>query len=255
MRTLQNGRTARLAGLFVVQAAAAASIVGAVPPAQAGQCPPELTRAQRLLLVTTPSFNTFRGTIATYRRNADGNGWSPVGSRRPIVVGRKGLAWGWTAQALARPGEPFKREGDKRAPAGVFDIGSPFGTTTADLPDFVRLRRGEHFCVDDTRSRYYGQIVPRKVAGRGISGEEMAKIGLYRRGLFVNYPPNAAKRAGSCIFVHVWRRPDSPTVGCVAASEIDVSRLQSFAAGQGTAIAILPETTLDRLQGCLPDSR
>ena len=30
---------------------------------------------------------------------------------------------------------------------------------------------------------------------------------LYRRGLVVDYPTDAANKAGSCIFIHVWRRP------------------------------------------------
>lgn len=222
--------------------------------AAASTCPPELKTATRLLLVTTPSFNTFKGSVVTYSRNTPKADWKPSGSRKPIVVGRKGLAWGWTSGDFAKPGEPIKREGDKRAPAGIFAIGKPFGTFDKQLRGFVRLRKGQHFCVDDVRSRHYGRIVPRKTAGRGTSGEEMAKISLYRQGLFVNYPPNAKKRAGSCIFVHVWRRPNSPTVGCVAASEASVDRMQRFAAGGATAIAILPETARARFGNCLPQN-
>ncbi len=222
--------------------------------AAANTCPAELQNATRLLLVTTPTFNTFKGSVVTYSRNSPSADWKPNGSRKPIVVGRKGLAWGWTAASFASPGEPMKREGDKRAPAGIFTIGQPFGTFDKQLKGFVRLRKGQHFCVDDVKSRHYGRIVPRKTAGRGTSGEEMAKISLYRQGLVVNYPPNAKKRAGSCIFVHVWRRPNSPTVGCVAASAANVDRMQRFAAGGATAIAILPETARARFGNCLPQS-
>jgi len=85
----------------------------------------------------------------------------------------------------------------------------------------------------------------------------MARISLYRRGIVINYPPNAAAKAGSCIFIHVWRRPGSGTLGCIAASESNVQALQTFAASvasrQGAAVAaILPAKTLARLRDCLP---
>lgn len=232
--------------------ATALSLAVPAATASATTCPPELAKATHLLLVTTPTFNAFKGTVATFSRSSTTASWKQSGKSKPIVVGRKGLAWGWTAAAYAKSGEPLKREGDKRAPAGIFSVGQPFGTFDKQLQGFVRLKRGQHFCVDDTRSPHYGRIVPRKVAGKKTSGEEMAKISLYRQGLFVNYPPNAKKRAGSCIFVHVWRRPNSPTVGCVAASEADVGRLQKFASGNTTAIAILPETARARFGSCLP---
>jgi L,D-peptidoglycan transpeptidase YkuD (ErfK/YbiS/YcfS/YnhG family) len=146
----------------------------------------------------------------------------------------------------------MKHEGDKRTPAGVFEISRPFGFGPSSLPGYLRLRRGATFCVDDTRSPHYGKIVSRAQAGRGVSGEDMATIRLYRRGLVVNYPPNAARRAGSCIFIHVWRRPTSGTLGCIATSDVNIQRLQTFISGHRAALAILPETARDRLGNCLP---
>ena len=231
----------------------ATGVATAIPAATSAQnCPAALRSATRLLLVTTPDFNSFRGSIRAFTRPTPGAAWTGIGQPAPIVVGRKGLAWGWTAKALARSGEPFKREGDKRAPAGVFTVGQPFGNKAQSLPGFIKLTRGQHFCVDDPGSPHYGRIVPRSRAGRSTSGEEMSKISLYRKGLIVNYPPNASKRAGSCIFIHVWRRSNSGTVGCVAGSEAVVGQLQKFASGHTTAIAVLPTPAVTRLSGCLP---
>jgi L,D-peptidoglycan transpeptidase YkuD (ErfK/YbiS/YcfS/YnhG family) len=67
----------------------------------------------------------------------------------------------------------------------------------------------------------------------------------------VDYPTDARARAGSCIFIHVWRSPTTGTAGCVAIPEARVVALQEFAAG-GAALAILPRRALDRLPGCLP---
>jgi L,D-peptidoglycan transpeptidase YkuD (ErfK/YbiS/YcfS/YnhG family) len=76
---------------------------------------------------------------------------------------------------------------------------------------------------------------------------------MYRRGLLVNYPTDAGKRAGSCIFIHVWRSPTTGTAGCVSMPEPRVEALQDFAAN-GAVVAILPRAALDRMPGCVPQN-
>jgi len=73
----------------------------------------------------------------------------------------------------------------------------------------------------------------------------------YRQGLVVDYPTNAAARAGSCIFIHVWRSPNRPTAGRVGLSEARVKCPQDLAADRAV-LAILPRQALHRLPGCLP---
>ena len=68
------------------------------------------------------------------------------------------------------------------------------------------------------------------MVGPSVSGEDMRKIDLYRRGLVVDYPTDRAARAGSCIFIHVWRGEGRGTAGCVALPEARVAALQEFAA-------------------------
>jgi hypothetical protein len=51
---------------------------------------------------------------------------------------------------------------------------------------------------------------------------------MYRRGLLVDYPTNIAARAGSCIFIHVWRAPDRGTGGCVSMPEARLEALQDL---------------------------
>lgn len=231
-------------------------LVGAILGLQiapaAAACPEPLARATRLIVVSTAAMNATTATITTYERSRPDQTWRPGGRKMRAVVGARGLAWGWTAAQFAKPGEPLKREGDKRAPAGVFTVGHSFGNTAASLPGYMNLRLGNAFCVDDPRSKLYGRIVPRAQVPAGTSGEDMPREQLYRQGLVVDYPPNAARRAGSCIFIHVWRRPASGTAGCVATAEADVIRLQRLTAGQPAAIAILPDTARSRLDGCLP---
>jgi L,D-peptidoglycan transpeptidase YkuD (ErfK/YbiS/YcfS/YnhG family) len=114
------------------------------------------------------------------------------------------------------------------------------------------LASGEHYCVDDVRSPHYGRIVPRSVAGEGMSGEEMAAIDVYKRGIVIDYPPKRQSRAGSCVFVHIWEGEGIGTMGCVALVEARVAHLQKWAKADRTAIAILPQAALSRFKGCLP---
>jgi L,D-peptidoglycan transpeptidase YkuD (ErfK/YbiS/YcfS/YnhG family) len=79
----------------------------------------------------------------------------------------------------------------------------------------------------------------------------MADTSLFRNGLFIDYPSDRQSRRGSCIFVHVWKTPDTTTSGCVAMPEPRVQALQDFAAA-GAVLGVLPVTARDRFAGCLP---
>lgn len=206
----------------------------------------------RLVLVETQSFDSDTATITLYERGSDsGNGgWKVVGERLPATVGRNGLGWGHTFRHLAGRAEPIKQEGDKRAPAGIFKLGRPFGLLGDNLSGYMQLGGGQHFCVDDVASKKYSEIVPMEMVAEGTSGERMWEISLYRRGIVVDYPTNRAAKSGSCIFVHVWETPQTPTSGCVATSEVTVARLQEWVseASGGAWIAIVPRSARDRLE-------
>jgi L,D-peptidoglycan transpeptidase YkuD (ErfK/YbiS/YcfS/YnhG family) len=230
-----------LVALFVPDSSAVAQI-----------CPAPLQDARRLVLVLGRTMDATAVTLGLYERASVAVPWRVVHAAGPAVVGRAGMAWGFPFRAFARTGEPVKVEGDKRAPAGVFRIGASFGFAASSLPGYLRLR-DDIVCVDDLSSPAYGTITSRRLVGPSVSGEDMRKIELYRRGLIVDYPTNRAARAGSCIFIHIWRGEGIGTAGCVALPEARVAALQQFAA-DGAAIAILPGGALARFAGCLPDA-
>ena len=190
-----------------------------------GDAPPAaLRRASQLLVVTTATWDTTGGMLRRYSRDATGR-WRAEGTRVPIVVGRTGLAWG-VGFASAAAGEPAKREGDGKAPAGVFPLGRAFGFAPSAkavgtrLP-YLRLIETTE-CVDDTASAHYNGIVDRRRVARvdWTSSERMRRIELYRLGVVVDYnarPPAAGR--GSCIFLHVWGGARSSTAGCTAMAE------------------------------------
>ncbi len=204
--------------------------LGAAQTPRAAAPPAAVRRAGQLLVVTTATWDTTGGTLRRYSRDATG-AWRAEGARVPIVVGRTGLAWGVGVGPDAA-GEPVKREGDGKAPAGVFPLGTAFGfapraaSVRTRLPYLQLVETTE--CVDDTGSAHYNAIVDRArvLHVDWKSSERMRRIDLYRLGVVVDYnarPPAAGR--GSCIFLHVWRGSRSSTAGCTAMAEPALAEL------------------------------
>jgi D-alanyl-D-alanine dipeptidase len=143
------------------------------------------------------------------------------------------MAWD-DSQITPRPGEPTKREGDGRSPAGAFALDTAFGFDIRQTVPWVRLPyvqlRPTTECVDDPRSAHYNTIVDRASVPRvdWASSERMREIEQYAFGVHVAYnaPPRPAR--GSCIFLHVWAGPGSVTAGCTAMTEQALRELMGW---------------------------
>ena len=211
--------------------------------------------SRQLVLVVTPAWDSTSGELRRFARTGAGAPWRPVGAPVPIVVGRSGLAWG--ADSLGSPGDPHKREGDGRSPAGVFPLDTAFGFAPAPAMSWVRLpymplTAGTE-CVDDTASVHYNSVVDRAQVARvdWSSAERMREIGAYRVGVIVGY--NATPRRvgrGSCIFLHIWGGPGSSTAGCTAFPQADVEALLGWLdPARKPVIVQLPAAQYQRLRG------
>jgi L,D-peptidoglycan transpeptidase YkuD (ErfK/YbiS/YcfS/YnhG family) len=241
----------RIASVLLLCVTAAATLASAAPVHAASNCPADIAKADQLILVVAESMDARKASLRYYERG-DGKAWKSNGEAKPAMLGKSGLGWSWAHEAFAAKGEPGKKEGDGRTPAGFFTMGGAFGSDAGTVPNYTVLKAGEHYCVDDSASPYYNTVLPKAKAGKGVSGEEMARIGLYRQGLFLNYPTNSRRKGGSCIFVHVWRAPNKPTVGCVALGEANVKEMQRWSAKAPTLMAILPARAWKKLRGCFP---
>jgi L,D-peptidoglycan transpeptidase YkuD (ErfK/YbiS/YcfS/YnhG family) len=236
-----------MAAVAIVAVATVHSVVGA----RAQSCPAPLADAKRLVLVTAPSMNDMVATMRLYERASANEAWRALDAAEPVTIGRAGMGWSQFFLKLARRGEPLKVEGDKRTPAGIYPIGRSFGILASSRPNYLHVTP-DTICVNDVSSPAYNTIASRARVGPAVGAENMSRVlPMYRRGLLVNYPTDAKRYAGSCIFIHVWRSPTTGTAGCVAMPEPRVEALQDFAAG-GAVLAILPRGVLERLSGCLP---
>jgi L,D-peptidoglycan transpeptidase YkuD (ErfK/YbiS/YcfS/YnhG family) len=213
-------------------------------------CPPLMQAAERLVLVTVPNVTSSAGTLRLYERRANA-GWASVGTAQLVNVGTRGVAWGPTFRALAADGEPLKVEGDKRSPAGFYTVGRPFGFAPSALARYLQLR-ADHVCVEDPASPVYNAITTEQALGRRTGTENMGRMPRYRRGLVIDYPTDAAAKAGSCIFIHIWKGPGRSTEGCLTMPEPRVAALQRFADEHPTVLAVLPQAAVGKFGDCLP---
>ena len=180
----------------------------------------------------TADWDSTAAVVQRYERASPRDPWHPVGPPIAAVVGRTGLAWGRGLPLEHGPG-PEKREGDGKAPAGIFRLGPAFGYAPADSVAWIRLpyvhSRESVKCVDDAASRYYNRLVDQDTVAEPDwhSHEEMRLAsGVYRLGIWVSHndsPP--VPGAGSCIFMHIWQGPGVPTVGCTAMDAADLEAL------------------------------
>jgi L,D-peptidoglycan transpeptidase YkuD (ErfK/YbiS/YcfS/YnhG family) len=232
-------------------ASALALLAFATAPALAQRCPEPLAAATRLVLVTADTMNATPATLQLFERAAPNGIWKARGGTEPALIGRAGMAWSHFFRDLRRGNEPMKVEGDKRAPAGVYPIGRSFGTVPSSRSGHLLVTK-DTVCVDDPSSPAYNTITSRAHVGPTVHVENMSRaLPMYRRGLLVDYPTDAKARAGSCIFIHVWKSPAIGTAGCVSLPEARVEALQEFSA-PGAVLAVLPRAALARLAGCLP---
>lgn len=85
------------------------------------------------------------------------------------------------------------------------------------------------YCVEDTRSTYYNQIVDSTRIGSSVWEQRSGLLrpdGLFNWGVVVEQnAPNIKKAAGSCVFLHIWRGANRPTAGCTSMSSHELERV------------------------------
>lgn len=150
----------------------------------------------------------------------------------PVVVGAKGLGIGDGLIPVSIPGAPGKKEGDLKAPAGIFSIGAAFGYAPPAEAGFIKdtyiQAKDTVICVDDASSSYYNRIISADTAHKDWNSFEHMRLAknYYKWGLFVNHnAPVTAPGHGSCIFIHIWGSAAEGTAGCTAMAEDGLLKL------------------------------
>jgi hypothetical protein len=202
--------------------------------------PHAFSSSTQMIVVTTDSWDSPQGTLRRYERERPGNPWQPIGEPITVMVGNAGLGWGTgVLKPPARDAsdrlehDPVKKEGDGKAPAGVFHLSKTFGYAPQEqagwkMP-YISLTPSME-CVDDEKSKFYNTLVDTTTISPDWGSHENEKMhradDLYRWGIIVDHNANLpVPGGGSCIFMHIWRGPTQPTVGCTAMPQADMETL------------------------------
>jgi zinc D-Ala-D-Ala dipeptidase len=190
-----------------------------------------LRSSKQLIIVKAESWSSIHAKLQCFERKNTESNWKTVTGNFDVVIGKNGMAAG--SQEFLPVNETninLKKEGDNKAPAGIFSLGSSYGySPKEEIANRIKipyLQATEALkCVDDGNSKFYNQIVDiDKIIESELdwnSAEDMLrKDELYKWGIIVNYnTENPCKGCGSCIFIHIWRSPETGTEGCTAMPE------------------------------------
>ena len=214
--------------------------------------------ARQMIVVTTADWDAPTGTLRAFER--EGEGWRETMPPLTVNVGRSGSGWGLGLHdARDQDAGPVKREGDGRAPAGVFAIGTAFGYAPQLATGLAyKAMQANDWCIDVPDSPLYNRIVDRSVAkapGLDLASEPMRRDlqakpdNLYEVGFVIEHNAQATPQGGSCIFAHVQRAPGAPTAGCTSMPEDALRGLLAWLrADARPAFVLLPESEYARLQ-------
>jgi L,D-peptidoglycan transpeptidase YkuD (ErfK/YbiS/YcfS/YnhG family) len=194
--------------LLALAVAASASAHGHRPAA----CPPTLANgleagsATQLVTAVARWRSSTQATLRLWRRS--GACWRPA-------------AGPWTAWLGQRGTSPAKREGDRRAPTGVFGIGAVMYGLAPNPGVRFRYRRivcGDWW-VEDPASPWYNRFRHERCGAKPpfrVHSEDMSRSPTaYRHLAFIRYNADpVAPGRGSGIFLHV--STGRPTLGCVS---------------------------------------
>ena len=222
----------RIASFLVALSLTACAHRTALPSADAQHW----TQAQQLVLVTSTDWDATGGELRRFDRS---NGqWVQVGDTVPVMLGRTGSAWGMGLNAQRSDG-PVKHEGDGKAPAGVFAIGTAFGyaaSATTGLP--YQAMTTNDWCIDVPASNYYNRIIDRSLVKAPYLDESSEPMRRdihadgdqrYREGFVIEHNAGgAARQGGSCIFAHLWKAPGETTAGCTAMAPASMDALLAW---------------------------
>ncbi|MGJ8672574.1 L,D-transpeptidase family protein [Rubritalea sp.] len=202
-------------------------------PATAWEIP---KNCDQLIVGTAKSWDSSYVSVTLYERTR--SGWKAA--TKPVTgrLGKNGLAWGRGIHPFTTSPH-LKKEGDGRAPAGVFQIGGAYGVHKSikkhrSLP-YRRVTTRDLWVEDSTSSMYNRHILldhepssewEKKAQMRQNDYPHSLKLYIGHNTAYAN---QAAKpNGGSAIFFHIWRNGGaSATAGCTTLPEANLRDLIS----------------------------
>lgn len=204
--------------LFLSLAAAAARADGLGP------------QVRQLIVSIAPGWDSSQGRLQLFERG-EGGEWKAASPAWPVLYGRNGLAWGRGIKGQDEPGT-HKIERDKRAPAGIFEIGKVFGyeprlPAGADYP-FHQVTDADLWSDDPRSPNYNRHIVIDPANPPANYSHEKMRSGDSAYHWLIEIRHNSdppVPGAGSAIFFHIRRGETRTTAGCTTMAEGDLLKI------------------------------
>ena len=186
----------------------------------------QIPNTKQLIVVSTKNWLTSNGTLQRYEQTD--KKWHKIGKAINIKLGRNGLGWGIGLHTTPKGAKYIKKEGDGKAPAGIFTLKQAFGYQPFVVEYPYEVYKATDHCVDDVNSKLYNKIVDSTKVKIDYKSKEHMKFpkDYYKYGIVVNHnhidEAGAAKGAGSCIFIHIKK---VPTAGCTVMPESEMKEI------------------------------
>jgi len=186
----------------------------------------QIPDTKQLIVVTTKNWSTSDGRLQRFEKQ--GSRWQKVGKFINIKLGRNGLGWGLGLHTTPNNAKYIKKEGDGKAPAGIFSLKQAFGYAPFKVDYPYKVYKETDHCVDDVNSKLYNKIVDSRKIKIDYKSKEHMKFpkDYYKYGIVVNHnhidEKGSIKGAGSCIFIHIKK---VPTAGCTVMNEAEMKEI------------------------------
>ena len=181
---------------------------------------------KQLIVVTTKNWSVPVGMLQRYEK--EDSAWHKVGKAISVKLGRNGLGWGRGLHSIPKDAKYIKKEGNGKAPAGIFTLKQAFGYQPFVVEYPYEVYRATDHCVDDVNSKFYNKIVDSTKVKTDYKSFEHMKFpkDYYKYGIVVNHnhidEAGAIPGAGSCIFIHIKK---IPTAGCTVMKEEEIKEI------------------------------
>lgn len=200
---------------------------------------------RQLVVSIAPTWDSPTGRLQLFERS--GRGWQAVSPPMRVLYGKNGLAWG---RGVHPPQEgPQKVERDKRAPAGLFQIGTIY-TYDRTLPEgatypFHTITEADAWIDDPTLPEYNRHVVVDASNPPPWFEKQRMRLNDPPHRWLIEIRHNAdppVANAGSAIFFHIQRGPDRSSAGCTVMTESSIRQIINWLrANQNPHYVLVPK--------------
>lgn len=181
----------------------------------------------QLVVSISPGWNSTTGKLQLFER--EGKGWRAVSPPLRVLYGKNGLAWGRGVLSGGGAG-PQKIERDKRAPAGVFKIGTVYTydkslPAGADYP-FHTMSEADAWIDDPALPQYNRHVVVDPANPPPWFAKQKMRLNDPPHRWLIEIRHNAdppLAGAGSAIFFHMQRGPSVASAGCTVMPQASIT--------------------------------